>query len=86
MTTAPTTPRLADDAQRGSHSVQRLVGHSEPKTHENKTLNELHLFAGGGGGILGGMLLGHRTVCAVELKPYCRDDVRTFAGRSCLRN
>ena len=25
-----------------------------------------------GGGILGGMLLGHTTVCAVELEPYCR--------------
>lgn len=25
MTTAPTTPALADDSQRGSHSVQRLV-------------------------------------------------------------
>jgi len=35
-------------------------------------VNELHLFAGAGGGILGGMLLGHRTVCAVEIEPYCR--------------
>lgn len=35
--------------------------------------NELHLFAGAGGGILGGMLLGHRCVCAVEIDPYCRD-------------
>lgn len=35
-------------------------------------LRELHLFAGAGGGLLGGMLLGHRTVCAVELEPYCR--------------
>ena len=31
------------------------------------------LFAGAGGGILGGLLLGWRTVCAVELSPYCRD-------------
>ena len=38
----------------------------------NDTLNELHLFAGGGGGILGGILLGHEPVCAVEIKPYCR--------------
>lgn len=36
-------------------------------------MNELHLFAGAGGGILGGMLLGHTCVCAVELEPYCRD-------------
>ncbi len=35
-------------------------------------MNELHLFAGAGGGILGGMLLGHTCVCAVELEPYCR--------------
>ena len=35
-------------------------------------MNELHLFAGAGGGILGGMLLGHTTVCAVEIEPYCR--------------
>ena len=35
-------------------------------------MNERHLFAGAGGGILGGMLLGHTTVCAVELEPYCR--------------
>ena len=30
-------------------------------------LRELALFAGAGGGILGGLLLGWRTVCAVEL-------------------
>jgi DNA (cytosine-5)-methyltransferase 1 len=36
-------------------------------------MNELHLFARAGGGILGGMLLGHTTVCAVELEPYCRE-------------
>jgi DNA (cytosine-5)-methyltransferase 1 len=35
-------------------------------------LNELALFAGAGGGILGGKLLGWRTVCAVELDAYCR--------------
>ena len=33
-------------------------------------LNELALFAGAGGGILGGHLLGWRTVCAVEIDPY----------------
>jgi len=35
-------------------------------------LRELALFAGGGGGILGGRLLGWRTVCAVEFAPYAR--------------
>lgn len=35
-------------------------------------MNELALFAGAGGGILGGLLLGWRTVCAVEIDPYAR--------------
>ncbi|MCA9641943.1 MAG: DNA cytosine methyltransferase [Myxococcales bacterium] len=35
-------------------------------------MNELALFAGGGGGILGGRLLGWRTVCAVEFAAYPR--------------
>lgn len=35
-----------------------------------KNLRELALFAGAGGGILGGHLLGWRTVCAVEIEPY----------------
>jgi DNA (cytosine-5)-methyltransferase 1 len=39
---------------------------------EGDKVNELHLFAGAGGGILGGMLLGHTTVCAVEIEPYCQ--------------
>ena len=33
-------------------------------------MHELALFAGAGGGILGGKLLGWRTVCAVEWEPY----------------
>jgi DNA (cytosine-5)-methyltransferase 1 len=35
-------------------------------------MNELHLFAGAGGGILAGQLLGHRTVCAVEYDAYAQ--------------
>lgn len=35
-----------------------------------QNLNELALFAGAGGGILGGHLLGWRTVCAVEWEQY----------------
>ena len=35
-------------------------------------MRELHLFSGVGGGILGGILLGHTCVCAVEIEPYCR--------------
>ncbi|WP_186065076.1 DNA cytosine methyltransferase [Burkholderia gladioli] len=33
-------------------------------------MNELHLFAGAGGGILAGQLRGNRCVCAVEFDPY----------------
>jgi len=35
-------------------------------------LREMHLFAGAGGGILGGILCGHVPVCAVELEEYPR--------------
>ena len=35
-------------------------------------MNELHLFAGAGGGILAGMQLGHTPVCAVEWEPYAQ--------------
>jgi DNA (cytosine-5)-methyltransferase 1 len=41
-------------------------------------VNELALFAGAGGGILGGHLLGWRTVCAVEIAPFA-------AGILCAR-
>lgn len=33
-------------------------------------MNELALFAGAGGGILAGKLLGWRTICAVEIDPF----------------
>ena len=36
-------------------------------------MNELALFAGAGGGILGGKILGWRTVCAVEIDEYARN-------------
>lgn len=38
----------------------------------SRGLRELALFAGAGGGILGGKMLGWRTVCAVEIEPYCQ--------------
>ena len=34
-------------------------------------MNELALFSGTGGGILGARIAGHRIVCAVENEPYC---------------
>ena len=36
-------------------------------------MNELALFLGVGGGILGSRLLGWRTICGVEIDPYCRE-------------
>jgi len=39
-------------------------------------MNEMHLFAGAGGGILAGLLLGHTPVCAVEIEPYCQKVLR----------
>lgn len=47
-------------------------------------MNELALFAGVGGGILGGTLLGWSTVCAVEIDPYCRSVLLARQYDRCL--
>lgn len=47
-------------------------------------MRELHLFAGAGGGILGGLLLGHTPVGAVEFEPYCRDVLRARQAEGLL--
>jgi len=47
-------------------------------------VRELALFAGAGGGILGGLLLGWRTVCAVELDAYARDVLVARQNDGCL--
>jgi len=47
-------------------------------------VNELALFAGAGGGILGGKLLGWRTVCAVELDGYARRVLLARQDDGCL--
>ena len=62
MTTATQTPRLADDAQRGSHSVQRLVGH-HGRTH-------LDLFSGIGGFALAARAAGFQTIGFSEIDQY----------------
>lgn len=64
MTTAPTTPRLADDAQRGSHSVQRLV------PHHGQTPTHLDLFSGIGGFALAARRCGLRTIAFAEINEY----------------
>jgi DNA (cytosine-5)-methyltransferase 1 len=47
-------------------------------------MNELHLFAGGGGGILGGILCGHTTICAVEYDKHARDVLLARQRDRCL--
>ena len=47
-------------------------------------MNELALFAGAGGGILGGKLLGWRTVCAVEYDAYARRVLMARQNDGCL--
>ena len=39
-------------------------------------MRELHLFAGAGGGILGGLHLGHTPVAAVEIDKHCQKVLR----------
>jgi DNA (cytosine-5)-methyltransferase 1 len=47
-------------------------------------MNELALFAGAGGGILGGELLGWRAVCAVERSAYCASVLAQRQTDGCL--
>jgi DNA (cytosine-5)-methyltransferase 1 len=51
---------------------------------QTRSMNELALFAGAGGGILGGKLLGWRTVCAVEWDAYARDVLVARQNDGCL--
>jgi DNA (cytosine-5)-methyltransferase 1 len=51
---------------------------------KQSTLRELALFAGAGGGILGGHLLGWRTVCAVEANAYAASVLVARQNDGCL--
>ena len=46
-------------------------------------MNELALFAGAGGGILAGHLLGWRTVCAVEWNAYAASVLLARQNSAC---
>lgn len=48
-------------------------------------MNELAIFAGAGGGILGGHLLGWRTVCAVERDAYAASVLAQRQNDGCLK-
>jgi DNA (cytosine-5)-methyltransferase 1 len=49
-----------------------------------ENMNELALFAGAGGGLLGGHQLGWRTVCAVEWNPYAASVLVARQNDRCL--
>ena len=53
-------------------------------TFGKESMNELALFAGAGGGILGGKLLGWRTVCAVEWDAHAREILLARQNDGCL--
>ena len=72
MTTATQTLRLADDAQRGSHSVQHLVPH-----HGRKHLD---LFSGIGGFALAARWAGFETVAFIEIEPYAQANIKQNFG------
>lgn len=55
-----------------------------PSKTRSRTMREMHLFAGAGGGILGGILLGHTPVCAVEIDAYCRKVLEARQRDGCL--
>ena len=48
-------------------------------------LRELALFAGAGGGILGGQLLGWQTICAVERDAYAAAVLAQRQNDGCLK-
>jgi DNA (cytosine-5)-methyltransferase 1 len=54
------------------------------KSSDDGTMRELALFAGAGGGILGGHLLGWRTVCAVEYDSYAASVLVARQNDGCL--
>jgi DNA (cytosine-5)-methyltransferase 1 len=77
----PAPPRVGAEY---SPDAERSAGCSGATPRAADSLRELHLFAGAGGGILGGMLLGHTPVCAVEIDKYCRRVLEARQADGCL--
>ena len=50
----------------------------------NQKIKEFHLFAGIGGGIYGGELLGHQCCAGVEILPYAQSVLRQRQQDGCL--
>lgn len=59
-------------------SIMKRTKFKKNVVFPEQQLRAMHLFAGAGGGILGGMLCGHKPVCAVENEEYC---IRTLLRR-----
>ena len=73
-------------AQSGARLARPLGSPSNDSTSKPKEeIYELALFAGAGGGILGGKLLGWRTVCAVEINEYARRVLVARQDDGCLQ-
>ncbi|WP_409284592.1 DNA cytosine methyltransferase [Pseudomonas protegens] len=54
-----------------SHQKEKSMPIPRRRVYEGGCVNELALFAGAGGGLLAGKLLGWIPICAVELNPFC---------------
>ena len=67
-----TRPQMSTELQHDAMAGFAASGGYTARSNSKETINELHLFAGAGGGILGGILCGHRPVCAVEIEPHNR--------------
>lgn len=70
--------------QRVEPGVERAERSGRSSKNQQHTLNELALFAGAGGGILGAKLLGWRTVCAVEINNHARRVLMARQDDGCL--
>ncbi|MFB1502008.1 DNA cytosine methyltransferase [Thiocapsa sp. N5-Cardenillas] len=64
--------------------MKRIWRTSDNVALPERQMRELALFAGAGGGILGGKLLGWKCVCAVEIDPYARKVLLARQADGCL--
>ena len=64
------SPKTAGLTDVENNKYRRAIAATARRLCAGGGMNELALFAGAGGGILGGKLLGWRTVCAVEWGEY----------------
>lgn len=66
---------LRNRRTKATAGVARLTG-QYVGSHTDQPINELSLFSGAGGGLLGSLLLGWRTCCCVEIDEYCQRVLR----------